>query len=562
MTARTRRYALILAAALAAGGLNTWLLATLDVIGLPLPYLLALLTELVLLIVVLFSLAVVLSTPLRIGWSVLVSAGRGAWSDPYLMRTRRRYPRVSGWVGQRFSRTRPGGLILTAGVLVMVLAAVNFLGVVQDVVATPVYTAVDERVVALMPHLRTPAQTAFFAFCSSAADNVTVVLGLLVLILMSWRVPALRPVTGLLVPAWAATTVVSTVVQHLIGRPRPDRTLALVTETSPGFPSGHTLTATVMGGLVAYLLLRAARRPEVRLAALLSILPAIGLVGLSRIYLGAHYPSDVLGGLLLGVVLLVPFVTVAEIDRRHHLLSTAGPHRAPVRPILAAVLTATVFAGAAGTWLTPLQAVTATIPTTALPGLNASTVQQLPHYSETLTGAPMEPINFVYIGTQDQLEHRFARAGWYRADPWTPTTTLQAVVVALRGQQYATAPVTPAYLAAEPETLAFEQPTEANTLAQRHHTRIWRTRFTVDGRPVWVATASFDQGVGLGGAGWPTHHIDPDVDAERTHILHTLGIPQPRLVPVVDPQLGHNASGEAFFTDGKAAVVDLDTAPS
>ncbi|PLC12779.1 hypothetical protein AUQ48_11795 [Kocuria flava] len=109
MTARTRRYALILAAALGAGGLNTWLLATLDVIGLPLPYLLALLTELVLLIVVLFSLVVVLGTPLRTGWSVLVSAGRGAWSDPYLVRTRRRYPRVSGWAGRRFSRTRPTG---------------------------------------------------------------------------------------------------------------------------------------------------------------------------------------------------------------------------------------------------------------------------------------------------------------------------------------------------------------------------------------------------------------------------------------------------------------------
>ncbi|PLC12778.1 hypothetical protein AUQ48_11790 [Kocuria flava] len=454
------------------------------------------------------------------------------------------------------------GLILTAGVLAVVLAAVNFLGLVRDVVAGTVLTAVDERVVALMPHLRTPAQTAFFAFCSSAADNVTVVLGLLVLILMSWRAPALRPVAGLLVTAWAAKTVVSTVVQHLVGRPRPDRTLALVTETGPGFPSGHALTATVMGGLVAYLLVRAAHRPAVRLVVLLSVLPAIGLVGLSRIYLGAHYPSDVLGGLLLGVVLLVPFVTAAEIDRRHHVLSAVGLHRAAVRPVLVAVLTAAVFAGAAGAWLTPLQAVPGTVATTALPGIDASTLQQLPHYSETLTGAPMEPIGFVYIGTQDQLEHRFARAEWYRADPWTPATTLQAVVVALRGQQYATAPVTPAYLAAEPETLAFEQPTDTNTLAQRHHTRIWRTRFTVDGRPVWAATASLDQGAGLvGAARLPTHHIDPDVDAERTHILRSLGITRPELVQVVDPQLGHNASGEAFFTDGKAAVVDLDTAP-
>ncbi|MCZ2404704.1 LssY C-terminal domain-containing protein [Paenarthrobacter sp. Z7-10] len=170
----------------------------------------------------------------------------------------------------------------------------------------------------------------------------------------------------------------------------------------------------------------------------------------------------------------------------------------------------------------------------------------------------MEPINFIYLGSQVQIENLFKQAGWYKADPSTLSNTLQAILVAVRNDQYLTAPVTPSYLDARPETVAFEKPTDANTLVQRHHTRIWRTNFTIGGQPVWVATASFDRGIGIGTkSGLPTHHIDPNVDTERAYILQSLKVSNPRLVHVTDAQLGHNATGDGFFTDGQAAVLDL-----
>ncbi len=95
----------------------------------------------------------------------------------------------------------------------------------------------------------------------------------------------------------------------------------------------------------------------------------------------------------------------------------------------------------------------------------------------------MEPINFIYLGSQVQIENPFKRAGWYKADPSTLSNTLQAILVAVRNDQSLTAPVTPSYLNAWPETVAFEKPTDANTLVQRHHTRIWRTDFTIGDQP-------------------------------------------------------------------------------
>ena len=55
----------------------------------------------------------------------------------------------------------------------------------------------------------------------------------------------------------------------------------------------------------------------------------------------------------------------------------------------------------------------------------------------------------------------------------------------------------------------------------------------------------------------PTHHFDPNVDAERTYILNSLGTTHLTFVKIVPPQLGHNASGDSFFTDGQAAVAVL-----
>jgi len=170
----------------------------------------------------------------------------------------------------------------------------------------------------------------------------------------------------------------------------------------------------------------------------------------------------------------------------------------------------------------------------------------------------MEPINFIYVGYEDQIVSTFETHGWYKADASTLSNTLKAFAVGFQGRQYITAPVTPSYLNFKPENLAFEQSTQTHSLRQRHHTRLWRTEYALaDGRPIWVATASFDEGIEFAGAAkLPTHHIDPNIDAERAYITKSLGL-ETNLVTVVQPQLGKNASGDGFFTDGKAALINL-----
>ncbi|WP_427132727.1 LssY C-terminal domain-containing protein [Pseudarthrobacter sp. S9] len=552
----TRRYGAALLAVVVLTALNAYLLNTLDVVGIPLIFAAALLVQLLLIILFVFSLIMVLRTPLKIAWSILVSAWEGVRGNTYVVRFRRRYPRLVRWSGRRFSMKQPTGLVLTVGAAAAATALLLFISITRAVILKTSFAGIDQRILNLVPDIRTDGQNTFFSVVAFAASSGSVIFFLIILGLASWRrrqwwVPVL------LAAAFGLERASSTVIKQVVARPRPDRSLGLLTENSFSFPSGHTLTATVIGGLAAYLLCRSLKSSIGRLMIVLAALTAVLLVGVSRIYLGVHYPSDILGSLALGFFLLAGIITPLEINDRFHLVKSVKLSTAVKRPLLIAAAAALLFAGIFADQLTTLTVVEHQEASEVLPALNEAAIRRLPIYSETLTGARMEPINFIYLGSQQQIEGLFKRAGWYKADPSTLGNTLRSILVAVRNEQYLTAPVTPSYLDARPETVAFEQPTDANTLVQRHHTRIWKTNFTIGGQPVWVATASFDRGIGIGTkSGLPTHHIDPNIDAERAYILQSLHAAQPRLVHVADAQLGHNATGDGFFTDGQAAVLN------
>lgn len=105
----------------------------------------------------------------------------------------------------------------------------------------------------------------------------------------------------------------NTLLKEVFQRPRPYQVSKDVhpvsapgvpVENSPGMPSGHTQTATVMSGAVA---LKARRRWVTVAMALLAL-----LTGISRMVVGAHYPQDVIGGLLIGLIVLGLYAWLAR----------------------------------------------------------------------------------------------------------------------------------------------------------------------------------------------------------------------------------------------------------
>ncbi len=110
----------------------------------------------------------------------------------------------------------------------------------------------------------------------------------------------------------ALLRTLSTVLKIVVGRARPDATQARIDEvqTTFAFPSGHTLGATLCWGslaVVAWLLLRG--RPRYLATAGLLLVPLA--TGIGRVYVGAHWPTDVVGGWLIGAIPLVAMAASA-----------------------------------------------------------------------------------------------------------------------------------------------------------------------------------------------------------------------------------------------------------
>ena len=105
-----------------------------------------------------------------------------------------------------------------------------------------------------------------------------------------------------------AAGIIVWLIKLLVNRPRPDIELVQIMEGTIGssFPSGHTACATAICGFLFYLVPRVVKTPAAMwlLRALLIVI--ILAVGVSRLYLGAHWASDVVGGLFLGGLLLYP----------------------------------------------------------------------------------------------------------------------------------------------------------------------------------------------------------------------------------------------------------------
>uniref|UniRef100_A0AAU2JJ77 Phosphatase PAP2 family protein n=1 Tax=Streptomyces sp. NBC_00049 TaxID=2903617 RepID=A0AAU2JJ77_9ACTN len=113
--------------------------------------------------------------------------------------------------------------------------------------------------------------------------------------------------------AAVAASVVQQGLKALVGRERPVWPDPVDSAPYAAYPSGHAMTATVVCGLLLWLLPTSAPRWAVGTAWAAAVVSALG-VGFTRVYLGVHWPSDVLAGWLLGVALLA-LVTAVPLPR-------------------------------------------------------------------------------------------------------------------------------------------------------------------------------------------------------------------------------------------------------
>lgn len=219
------------------------------------------------------------------------------------------------WLAARLA-DRPTGWRLSVGLLFAGVLGVIFISVAKDVWLRDEIVDIDRVVVQTVYGLRTPDQTVFFELVTFMGGVEAMAAMLLLIAVLGWRQQVLPVIFGLAIVAALAVTQLLKVV---FGRLRPDEAWRLVAENGFSFPSGHSFAATVMYGLAGYVLWRLAKTVLARLLALAGALSVIVLVAASRVYLGVHYPSDVLASVCLGLAIVDLLVVFVETNRRFSL---------------------------------------------------------------------------------------------------------------------------------------------------------------------------------------------------------------------------------------------------
>ena len=197
------------------------------------------------------------------------------------------------------------------------LAVATFVMVTRAMLAAQGETTVDQAILLWMAGHRTPSLTGVMVGLTTFGSRTL----LIALLLAAFAILiVLRDRWGLLhlAAACIGTWLLTSVTKGIIGRTRPTEVAHLVDVTGYSYPSGHSLATAALFLTIA---IDVGRRLHTRAAKVALVAAACILVvmtGVSRVYLGVHYPSDVIGGFSLGTAwaLLLAAATSVIAARR------------------------------------------------------------------------------------------------------------------------------------------------------------------------------------------------------------------------------------------------------
>lgn len=228
--------------------------------------------------------------------------------------------RVAAWLGPHAALV----LTLAVGVLIAIILTAVFAQVYDAVTEADGVAGLDHPLLDGAKSIRSPVlNTAMTAYTNLGGTIGMPILGLSATVALGWRRRSWTPVI-LIVTAAAGSLLMTIAGKPLFGRARPALSDAIAPfEHSASFPSGHALNSIVIAGIVAYLIVlrRHTRRGRVLTIAIAATFALT--MGLSRVYLGHHWFTDVLSAWALGAAWLALLITA------HRLYLTTRKRRMP-----------------------------------------------------------------------------------------------------------------------------------------------------------------------------------------------------------------------------------------
>jgi membrane protein DedA with SNARE-associated domain len=496
--------------------------------------------------------------------SLLMSAQQSISARPAVRTFVANHPRTVAFLQNRLHTRDFSGLPLTLLGIAFLYTLLLLMGVIGEVVKAEVIVTIDKNVESLLFVFRDPLLVEIFLWIT-VLGKLKIVLCLAIAATLLFKIWQRE---SFIVPLWITTggsylfIMLGKVTLH---RPRPAE-LAVYSEPFSSFPSGHATIAMALLGYMAYSLCRETDSWKNRINTCFVAGVLILLVGFSRLYLGVHYLSDVLGGSLLGLLWLMIGICIQELRR-----TPAAATPAPVASTLGLrILTAVILFSASGYYLYSARSFH---PPRQVPEQGQATIivenkigkiftlYRLPVYTESVMGKKQEPLNLLIIAkNKETLSQVLTRAGWRKADAVGFLSLARAVNAFIFNKSYPLAPITPAFWNNRVNDLNFVKPSAKHTVRRRHEARFWRTDFRMeDGRRIFLGLARLSVSTGWWIIPIPTegHHPDRERDALLRELVQAGAVESYNKFRVVPPVSMKTFTGQLFQTDGYMYMIEL-----
>ena len=229
--------------------------------------------------------------------------------------TSHRFASLSAFLRARLSPEGYLGLHLTIGALVLMVSALFFGLIAEDVATADQITIVDVQVSQWFHARATPLLTKSVLFFTNLHSTLGII-GFSLLLASYWARTKAWDWLLTLVLTVPVGMLLNVLLKNIFQRVRPVFDVPLLSLNTYSFPSGHAAAATLFYGVLAAWLI--SRVTAWRWRALIALAAAllVALVGLSRIYLGVHYLSDVLAAMAASSCWLAFSLTAVETSRR------------------------------------------------------------------------------------------------------------------------------------------------------------------------------------------------------------------------------------------------------
>lgn len=191
-------------------------------------------------------------------------------------------------------------------IIIAFVAVILFIEIVEDIFKNEIF-AFDNRLYHLITlNMSEGLNNIFKILTNMGAAIILIPICIIMFIILKKKRYATYITINL-----AVATILNIILKQIFVRPRPTE-LRIISETGYSFPSGHSMVSMAFYGFLIYLAYTHIKNNKLKWSICIALSIVIILVGISRIYLGVHYASDVCGGFLISIAYLMLYTKVIK----------------------------------------------------------------------------------------------------------------------------------------------------------------------------------------------------------------------------------------------------------